>query len=163
MHGGRPHRSQDPGVQTGVLLQRGAPRGRGGAAQEWRRRLQDATQRRRHERLSVGQRSQAADQHLQTVRLGRRRRRGVDVQVRRGLGGPVHLLAPDVGHRGAAAGHRLAQRGVLQGGDPSGRAHTPAQRERTSHQGGGAEAHPGGHQGEEDRAGHTGGRERATE
>ena len=44
VHGGRPHRSQSPGVQTRVLLQRGAARRHRGAAEERRRSLQDAAE-----------------------------------------------------------------------------------------------------------------------
>lgn len=146
MHGRRARQREGPGVPSGVLLQRGAAGGAGAAAEERRRCLQDAPQGGQHQGFPLRQGGQVHPENLPRVRHGQRlgiRGAGeVERVLQRGLGGPLHLLAPDVGHRGPASGHRVARRQQLQGGDPGVCVHPPTQRAGSPHQGGGEETHP---------------------
>lgn len=148
VHGRWARQREDPGVQTGVLLQRGAACGSGAAAEERRRRLQAAAPRGQHQGLPLGQGGEIHPQNVSRVRHRQRLwvRRAWEVQgvLQRRLRGPLHLLAPDVRHRGPVTGHRVArQQRSLQGGDPGVRVHPSTQRARSAHQGGGEETHPG--------------------
>lgn len=148
MHGQRARQREGPGVQAGVLLQRGAAGCSGAAAEERRWSLQDAPQGGQHQGFPLRPGGQSHPRNLPGVRAGQRLgvRRAGEAQRghQRGLRGPLHLLAADVRHRGSFSGHRLAgQQRRVQGGYPGVRVHPPAQGAWAAHQGGCEETHSG--------------------
>ncbi len=110
VYGGRAHPRRGARVQAAVLLQRAAPRGPGAADHRRRRSLQEPPEGREQPRLPVGAGDHGHHQQLRQIQARGRRWRSVGEsgQAWGRRVAALHVLAADVGHRGSAAGHRLA-------------------------------------------------------